>query len=181
MNLNVFWKPRKAFEDALDNPSAAGAFIIVLLTGVILGATQMLFLGNAFSAGTTVILNIVEWIVLAIVVWFFSFMFKKHKKLSEIEFGQVLSVTGRLWVLVLAASILLLIGAIALAANLLLLVMLAVLLLVIVAILFLIALFVMVKLVFDADRGAAALLWILLIVLDALLIAVGQLAILRLF
>ena len=81
-----FLKPRKAFEEALANENLSDAWIIALLTGVMFGISAWLFSGETYPAIGMTILMILQWVILAGIIYVFEFMMKIKRKNSRKKF-----------------------------------------------------------------------------------------------
>ncbi|NMA44338.1 MAG: hypothetical protein GX950_00805 [Candidatus Diapherotrites archaeon] len=162
-----FLKPRKAFEEALANENLSDAWIIALLTGVMFGISAWLFSGETYPAIGMTILMILQWVILAGIIYVFEFMMKnKKKRIAERSFGEIISATGKLWELVLILSILL-IASIVIKHELISITIW--ILLTIIGILFLYNLFILLKVVLDAKNLRTFVSLILVLIIHTLL------------
>lgn len=162
-----FLNPRKAFEESLSNENLSDAWIIALLTGVMFGISAWLFSGETYPAIGVTILMILQWIILAGIIYIFEFMMKnKKKRIADKSFSEIASATGKIWELVLVISIVL-IASIVIGQALLSTIILV--LITVLGILFLYNLFILLKVVLEAKNLRAFVSLILVIIIHTLL------------
>ena len=170
MEYNVITNAEKTYENAMSKPSLGGAVVMVILAGLALGlAAYLMFNGNIMGLVGGVVVNLVQWIVLSAVLWLLYIMFKE-KKMGELEFAQIGSATGKLWVLVLAMNIILTIGVVAYSAGALtgILGLLMFLILIVLGVLILYSHYKLVKTMLSSNRGRQILVWAFSLILTSL-------------
>ncbi len=110
MAFSVVFSPVKAFEDALVHPSGGAAFLTAIFAAVIFAVCSFLLTKEPIIAAFFLVLNFVQWLVLAVLVWFFSVAHVRKKKGGElVSFAQSASVTSKLWQINLMSSFLMLV------------------------------------------------------------------------
>jgi len=179
MSFNVITGATRAYESAIESPNIIIALILVIVGGGLLGYAGFFITNNVNLVLTNIGMNIVQWILLSLILWFFAFMFK-GKKGTELEFGEIASAVGRFWVLVIVMGIVLSVGALMISSltGLTGLILFAVLL--IVGLVMIYSLYKLVKVVLQADRAKAIVVWVLLIIVFGLLSSLLNPAILSL-
>ncbi|HNV01356.1 MAG TPA: hypothetical protein PKK60_02935 [archaeon] len=162
-----FLSPKKTFEDAISNNNISDAWIVALLTGVIFGVSAWLFSGETYPAIGVTILMVLQWFILAGIIYIFEFMMKnKKKRIADKSFGEIASATGKLWELVLVISIVLL-ASIVIGNNLISTII--VIIITILGLLFLYNLFVLIKVVLEAKNLRTLVSIVLVIILHSLI------------
>jgi hypothetical protein len=168
MSFNVFTAPTKAFQYEIENPSVGRSLIFVILTSLVISLLAVMVGGTMEIAGILLITNILQWLVLGIVLWIFEFMFSPKKgKIHELSFKEALSMTGKLWLVMLIASIVLVIGLPLASVGLSII---AFILLVIMVIFLIIDSYIMTKVALDIDTKRALIPWILILIVYSLLL-----------
>ena len=168
MNFNVFTKPTKAFQYEIENPSVGRAIIFVILTSLVISLLAFMVGGTIEVACILVMTNILQWLVLSIVLWIFEFMFSPKKgKIHELSFKEATSMTGKLWLLMLIGSIILVIGLPLASVGLSLI---AFILLVLVALFLILDSYIMIKVALDIETKRAIVPWILLLIVYSLIL-----------
>lgn len=176
MALNLISHPTKAFTEAFDSPKLVNAAIVILLTAALTGIAGFVFFGNVLSSAFLFGSSILQWLILTLIVWFFSFAHKSKKRASGVSsFSKTASVTGKLWLLNLASAILTLVMALVLPyAGEALLLIVFVIMAILMAVLFIgwiIASIKMLKVVTGASRGGLVINWIIMIVLYGVILS----------
>lgn len=107
MTFNVFTKPTEAFKNAIEVPSIGIAFLIVFLTGLFWSAISFILLEDVFIASTIILINLLQWIILAILLFIFEILFSGQKRHQiRADFRASLSIVGRIWIYGLISAIL---------------------------------------------------------------------------
>ena len=176
MVFSVLTHPTKAFTERFDEPRIGLALVVVLLTALVTFLASYVFLSNYLAAGVLCLTSIIQWFVFTLIVWFFGFAHNgRMKSKSKINFSQIASVTGKLWTINFASSILMLIMALVLpsASDVLLLIVAAVMviLLIVLSIGWIISSIKMLKVVTGAKRGRLVINWLILIILNGVLLS----------
>ena len=168
MSFNVFTKPTKAFQYEIENPSIGRAIIFVILTSLVISLLTFMVGGTIEIAGILLMTNILQWLVLSIVLWIFEFMFSPKKgKIHELSFKEAASMTGKLWLLMLIGSIILVIGLPLASVG---LSVIAFILLMLVALFLIIDSYIMIKVALDIETKRAIIPWILLLIVYSLIL-----------
>jgi len=168
MSFNVFTKPTKAFQYEIENPSVGRAIIFVVLTSLVISLLAFMVGGTMEVAGVLLMTNILQWLVLSIVLWIFEFMFSPKKgKIHELSFKEAASMTGKLWLLMLIGSIILVIGLPLASVG---LSVIAFILLMLVALFLIIDSYIMIKVALDIETKRAIIPWILLLIVYSLIL-----------
>ena len=172
MTFNVFTSPKKAFEHSIEEPSIGIAIVIVLLTGIIWSALSLILLNDILSAGTIILVNLIQWLSLGVLLFAFEIMFsKKNKHKVRADFKVALSVVGKLWIYALITAVLFNIFAFN-AGN--IIGTIAGILIFITALFAMYGSFIAIKVVLDASTSRALVAWFLLLVVYFLLMAVAS-------
>jgi len=186
MVTSIFLHPTKAFEEGFHNPNVESAVIVVVLTALFMALAVYFTMHNLFASVFMFAVNIIQWIIYSALVWFFEFVHvRKRKRMVGADFGQVLSVVGKLWIINLVASFLFLFISLVLP-NLgrgLLMVVgpLILVLLIVVTLSWFVASFKMLKVVFGADRLKLVINWIILNFLNGVVVSFVTTFLARLF
>jgi len=170
MSYNVFTKPTDAFKEAIERPNVLKGVVIVILAGILLSIMGYLATGLVSIAPIIILVNIIQWLVLAIVLWFFEFMLapkKKGFKATGIGMREILTMTGKQWLIILVAGIIFIIGLFGMSNRIVVMIMLIIIAVLIV--IWFISLYKMVKVTLECTTGKAIVAWILLIILQSLL------------
>jgi len=168
MSFNIFTKPTKAFQYEIENPSVGRALIFVIATSLAISLLAFMVGGTIETAGTLLLINIIQWLVLSIVLWVFEFMFSPKKgKVHEMSFKEAASMTGKLWLLMLIGAIVLIIGLLLSTVG---LSAIGAILLFLVGIFLIIDSYIMIKVSLDIETKRAIIPWFLFIVVYSLLL-----------
>ena len=175
MSFNIFTKPTKAFQYEIENPSILRGIVFVVLTSLIISLVVATAGAPIELIGVFIVANIIQWLVLSIVLWIFEFMFSPKKgKVHELSFKEAASMTGKVWLLLLITSIVILIG---FPLSTIGLAIVPIILIFILGIFMIIDTYIMTKVALDIETKRAIIPWILLIVVYLLLLTfVMQLA-----
>ncbi|MFA5931603.1 MAG: hypothetical protein WC821_04825 [archaeon] len=184
--FNVLFSPTKSFEDAFHEPSMGSALITVLLSSVFISLAVFFMTSQLIPSAYFFVVNLVQWIVLSGIVWFFEFAHvRKRKKMTGTTFDQIASVVGKLWTINLVGSIFLAIVAFILpfaTANLMnLLGPLLAIFAIIVLLSWLIASFKMLKVVFGVEKWKLLFNWVLVNLINIVTIAFVSSILIKLF
>jgi hypothetical protein len=176
MGGNVFFAPTKAFQEAFDNPDVNSSLLIVLLAGLLLGIAVYLVLNDVVSSIFAFATNIIQWVVFSALVWFFEFVhMRKRRRMAGTSFSQCLSVVGKLWVINLAAGVLLFIVALLFPflgdLSSLIIGVIFVLATIVLVIAWIVASFRMLKVVFGIEKGKLLINWIIINLVNGLTIS----------
>ena len=168
MSFNIFLHPTKAFQYEIENPSIGRAIAFVIATSLVISLLAFMVGGTIEVAGILTLTNILQWLVLSIVLYVFEFMFSPKKgKIHELSFKEAASMTGKLWLLMLIGSIILVIGLPLSAAGLSIV---GIILLFLAGIFLIINSYIMIKVALDIETKRAIIPWILLIIVYVLLL-----------
>ncbi len=176
MVLSVVFSPTKAFEETLAHPSGGAAFLVAIIAAIFFAVSSYLLTKEPIIAAFFLVLNFVQWLVLAVLVWFFSVAHTRKKKGSEyVSFSESASVTSKLWQINLLSSVLMLILILIMPflPNLAFLAVLIIfgVIFVILLIGWLVASFKMLKVVTSKKGASLFINWIIVLVLNALIIS----------
>lgn len=107
MTFNVFTRPKEAFKHAIEVPSLIIAFLIVFLTGLFWSAISFILLEDIFIAFTIILINLLQWVILAVLLFVFEILFSGQKRHQiRADFRASLSVVGKIWIYGLISAIL---------------------------------------------------------------------------
>jgi len=176
MVFSIITHPTRVFTNCFDSPKNGKSLAVVFLTAIITALAGYALLGNVLTAGLFFVTALIQWFVFSIVVWFFGFAHNgRVKKNQRVSFSQIVSVTGKLWTLNLASTILMLFMALIVpyASDILLLIVFAIMaiLFIILFIGWIIASIKMIKVVTGAKKGKLVINWIILIILNGMVIS----------
>ncbi len=173
--VNVFTQPTNTFRRTIDDPSIAKSFIIALIVAVIYFFASQLFSGNSISAGYIALFTVVQWFVLAVLLFAFEIMFTENKKHHiKANFSATISVIGQLWGIMLVAGIIMILGILALWTTNIALIAIMAILLIIAGVLFVIHSFIAVRTILDTHNIRAFVAWILLLIVYSLVMALAS-------
>jgi len=177
MTANLFTEPGKAFEAALERPNALKALIIVIVTGIFLGVPLFLLTGDVLTIGAYVLVSLIQWVVLCILLWFGSFMFTKNKRnFKDHSFSEIASGAGTLWIIILVAAIVLIIGVLAATISTFIVTIICGIIILALAIVYLIFLLILIRTIIESSTRGAIVPWIITLIVDIALLAVLGLA-----
>lgn len=104
--FSVLFSPTKSFEDSFREPSMGSALIVVLLSSLFLALAVFFMTNQLISSAYFFVINLVQWVVLSGIVWFFEFVqVRKRKRMTGTTFEQIASLVGKLWTINLVGSI----------------------------------------------------------------------------
>lgn len=160
MDFEVITNAEETYERAMSKPNIKSAELIVAITGIVAGLFAVLLTGNFIGIIAGIVINFVQWIVLSATLWILYVMFKK-KKTGDISFEKIGSATGKLWTIMLAINVLILIGVLLLTNGMLegLVGLFMAIILVILGISLLYSHYKLVKAMFSANTGRHIIVW----------------------
>jgi len=98
MILDIFSSPTQAFEMAFYEPNMSELKGVVFLSSFFLSLILFLLSGDLLIAGYMFIINIIQWVILSTIVWFFEFVHvRKKSRLDGPSFMQSAAVASKLW------------------------------------------------------------------------------------
>jgi hypothetical protein len=173
MIFDTVFHPTSSFESAFSSGNNKKALLTVSLAGLFLSIGIFLLTSNIIYSVFAFFLNIINWVVLSGIVFFFEFVHARKKSKSSVNgFVKSSSAVGVLWEINLLAYFLISLGAgiIPIFRGFLLNAAIGVLfvLLIFCAVVWIIASFKMLKVVFKAENGKLVLNWIILMLLNSL-------------
>jgi hypothetical protein len=173
MGNNIITNAEKTYELAMADPNIIKALINVIIAGTIIGLANYIYTGAIENIVLGIGGNLLNWIVLTLTLWMLYIMFKK-KKMGDLEFSQIGSALGKLWILIIASNIIILIGMIALTAGALVgvLGLLMLIILIVIGAVTLYSHYKLIKVMFLANKGRHIIVWFLSIVVSGLFTSV---------
>ncbi|MEK6958536.1 MAG: hypothetical protein AABW59_00670 [archaeon] len=173
---NVVLNPKEVFEEVMDEPKMADALKIVLISGLVFGIVGLILTQNVMALVAALLATTVQWFVFSGVLWLFEFMFKKKKKsFRERSFDEIASAAGKLWTLQLYFAFVALFSIIFIVIHLpfnFIFFGLFVIAIIALFVAFVNASFTLVKVTLDADNSKAAVVWVLMMILNGLIYAI---------
>ncbi|MDD4251065.1 MAG: hypothetical protein PHX27_02630 [Candidatus ainarchaeum sp.] len=164
MAINIFLKPTNTLKDSLENPSLILSLIIVIISAIPLSILIFLGSNNFFITGILLLSFIINWLVLSIVFWTFSFMFIPKKTKVQSNFIGILTATSKLWLFLFLIGVFTLFS---LLGN--IFTVIAGIMIFILSILLIIDSFILMKIIIDTNNTKVFLLWILAVILYTLI------------
>jgi len=105
-----FLKPAKVFEEALDSRDTSDAWLVAIVTAAVFAVAVFIVTADLISAAGAIISMMIQFYILVSIIYVLEFMMKnKKKKLIGRSFNDILSATGKLWLIPLLMGILLMI------------------------------------------------------------------------
>jgi len=183
MKLNVFSHPTSAFESALTDPNVLKSIAIVIIAGLLVGLAGYIANGDATQLPSWIGVNLAQWILLSVLLWFFEFMLTSGKKrrFGSKNFPQALSAVGTLWVVMLVVGVVFNLAIFALISQMVILCAIFVIVLAALFVWYIISAYLMIKTTLEAGRGKTIAALILLLILDFLIMYLGKFLLAGLF